>query len=413
MLQHVLHFSHSHDVMIDRIYVVTGVCTILAFVLGSTIADVAKEKASTLGEFPNSMPALATMKYISILAYWIHHKSGVWKPLLILNFRTSKVLLAVSGFVLQFAEERRQWRSSANQGSQPSNRWSAFFNFVQRRITKLYPLYALSVVVGYLMDYYGSCQPVKALLVVPYWIPPYHGHQCWGGAWFIPAIMGCYVVFPFFSSYLRKKTLGGTCTLLCFCFMLAQDVNLHAWTTFWLCSLVMGLAGPAPSQASLVMNPVHDMLSWKPLAWMGELALPLYITNFMAVEFTKRIFMEYHLDTKGLGCLVSQFIVMHAMAWMFWKFCASVQPAPAPAPAPLPPVPAPPVPAPAPPLPAPPVRAPPTAPPVQVPPAPPRPPHQQPPHQQPIQAQPQAQQHPPLHPCRKWNTKLILITRSS
>mmetsp|Transcript_116648 Transcript_116648/g.201520 ORF Transcript_116648/g.201520 Transcript_116648/m.201520 type:complete len:387 (+) Transcript_116648:62-1222(+) len=328
MLQHVLHFSHSHDVMISRIYVVTGVCTTLAFVLGSTVADVAREeKASTLDEFPNSMPALATMKYISILAYWIHHKwAGSWTFVSILSFRTSKCLLVVSGFVLQFAEERRQWRSSANQGSQPSNPWSAFFNFVQRRITKLYPLYALSVVVGYLVhNSYVGCKPVKALLVVPYWIPPYHIGQCWGGAWFIPAIMACYVVFPFFSSYLRKKTLIATCILLCFCSMLAQltyipsveksfhrqsfavalpwfllgmvlarfwvfattyrfyhvfcavacslspialyaakytgkhhehlvsDVNLHAWTTFWLCALVMGLAGPAPSQASLVL----------------------------------------------------------------------------------------------------------------------------------------------------------------
>mmetsp|Transcript_133954 Transcript_133954/g.232774 ORF Transcript_133954/g.232774 Transcript_133954/m.232774 type:complete len:84 (+) Transcript_133954:2-253(+) len=56
---------------------------------------------------------------------------------------------------------------------------------------------------------------------------------------------------------------------------------------------------------------------------MGELALPLYMTNFMAVAFVNNQFETYGLPTESGHCMAAQFIFMHVLAWMFYKFCAN------------------------------------------------------------------------------------------
>eukprot|EP00409_Alexandrium_fundyense_P001982 CAMPEP_0185905014 /NCGR_PEP_ID=MMETSP0196C-20130402/4275_1 /TAXON_ID=2932 /ORGANISM="Alexandrium fundyense, Strain CCMP1719" /LENGTH=105 /DNA_ID=CAMNT_0028624451 /DNA_START=122 /DNA_END=439 /DNA_ORIENTATION=+ len=87
-----------------------------------------------------------------------------------------------------------------------------------------------------------------------------------------------------------------------------------------------------------------SMLSWRPLAGMGELALPLYMTNSMAVLFVNRLLKEYSVPSMGLqgketlltaglpaawiaGKFIAQLTVMHIIAWMIWKMCSGAAPA--------------------------------------------------------------------------------------
>jgi len=100
-----------------------------------------------------------------------------------------------------------------------------------------------------------------------------------------------------------------------------------------------------------VFNPVLSLSSSKTLAFMGELALPLYMTNSMACFFVNRVLDSYGVpgskERLGQGMhrvLLSelltsdikpwlilnfslQFVVMHIVAWFLYTTCIAKAPA--------------------------------------------------------------------------------------
>jgi len=327
--------------------------------------------------FPRSMPAIASIKYICIIVFWINHK---WLGFRV--FHTSRMLLMLSGFVLQFAEERR---STTNQ----SDSWSTYYNFLVRRVTKLYPLFALAVLVADLKNsFHATCKPISNFLIFPALV---QNAECSFGDWFIPVIIACYMVFPVLSAQLRKIRFRMTCALVCLCFIvvrvsyskslslnrktfpiclsnflmgmalarlwtfLANFKQYHRfcefacvcsplalllvragpdwmlggpserpWVIFWQCVLLLAFAGPCESSDKMGFNPPLKLLSWDRLAWMGELALPLYMTNPMAVSFVRHLFADHGYHHLMIWqCWLAEFIFMHLMAYMFYTFCAT------------------------------------------------------------------------------------------
>merc|ERR1719401_211551 len=77
-------------------------------------------------------------------------------------FLTSEPMLMLSGFLLQFAEERR--------GISRFIEWNAYSDFIHRRYIKLYPLFALMIVVFYGVGE-ANCRAIQYLLVFPMWRP--------------------------------------------------------------------------------------------------------------------------------------------------------------------------------------------------------------------------------------------------
>merc|ERR1719387_3083233 len=96
--------------------------------------------------------------------------------------------------------------------------FDCYFSFIKRRVAKLYPLYALSVIVGYLGDFRKyECEPISGLLVFPKLMPYAKPQNCFTGAWFIPVVIGCYVAFPILSFHVRRLNLTGAIALGCCC----------------------------------------------------------------------------------------------------------------------------------------------------------------------------------------------------
>lgn len=331
------------------------------------------EALTHAARFPDSLPALSSVRYLTIVIFCVNH----WLVGLV---ETSKFLLTLSGFVLQFAEERRRKDHELD--------LNAYFGIICRRFTKLYPLFALSTLVGYSYGY--DCKPLKVLLVVPRWNPFVRSGTCFNGGWFIPVIMGCYVIFPIISQPLRKISFPRTCMLVCMSgtlFAFAQRGSLSferisllvnfpmfligmvlahlwalvhtfrlyvhfsefacplsliallakcdrndmvEWSCFWRCVLIMALACPIQSR----FNPVLHMLSWQPLVWMGEnLAMPIYMLAHFAMRIVTKLYDDYRINARlpdahaqsyqKLTIFVGFVVVVHTMAWMCSKLCRS------------------------------------------------------------------------------------------
>eukprot|EP00931_Biecheleriopsis_adriatica_P039099 TRINITY_DN22366_c0_g1_i2.p1 TRINITY_DN22366_c0_g1~~TRINITY_DN22366_c0_g1_i2.p1 ORF type:complete len:201 (-),score=27.68 TRINITY_DN22366_c0_g1_i2:116-718(-) len=78
-------------------------------------------------DMPKDVPALSSLRYLAVLSIWFGHE--YWH-----FWVTSPLFAMLSGFVLQFAEERRN-DDVTNLGA----KWTKFF---PRRFKSLYPLYA-------------------------------------------------------------------------------------------------------------------------------------------------------------------------------------------------------------------------------------------------------------------------------
>jgi len=123
---------------------------------------------------------------------------------------------------------------------------------------------------------------------------------------------------------------------------------IEPWITFWQIVMMLGFAGPRATVEHKCCNPMLSLLSWGPLATMGEnLALPLYATNTIACKFvdsfdifgtetrrwnpgvradnTARNFEDTHSPatlTPPYACQMAlQFLVMHVMAAMIHSSC--------------------------------------------------------------------------------------------
>mmetsp|Transcript_14106 Transcript_14106/g.26863 ORF Transcript_14106/g.26863 Transcript_14106/m.26863 type:complete len:483 (-) Transcript_14106:72-1520(-) len=372
--------SHRNSTLADAVYLTMLLSTIFAMLFtGNKTANAAGQMQRPL--FPKTLPALAALKYISILVFWQTHK---WGQLTHCPLHTSRLLLMLSGFVLQFAEERRSLTDDRSS-------FSGYCSFITRRLTKLYPLFALSVIVAELMGYYRTtCRPISSLLVFPALVQE---SECATGQWFIPVIFACYMIFPFLSTAMRRASFPLTCVLVClsalavqvsyssaisferrslipslpsfllgmvlarlwtflvifdwygrFCELVCPcslvmlwlahlrrghlrrvaPTSFQSWITLWQCMLLLGYAGPCEQSKAALSNPLLKLLSWERLAWMGELALPLYMTNPMAVSFVRHLFADHGYHHLMIWqCWLAEFIFMHLMAYMFYTFCAT------------------------------------------------------------------------------------------
>jgi len=153
----------SIESVFDTVYVIACLCIVFLLPSIASKMAIAHEKPHQKPLFPRSMPALASMRYIAILCLWIQHE---WMYI----FQTSMFFLLLSGFVLQFAEERR---SQAN-----DDKGTNYFGFIHRRLEKIYPLYALHVIVGYLGHFKDGCDPILNLAVLPNLMPYSEPQTC-------------------------------------------------------------------------------------------------------------------------------------------------------------------------------------------------------------------------------------------
>lgn len=362
------------------------------------------ETAKPKKDMPKSLPAISSLRYLAVLGIWFGHE--YWHFV-----ETSPFFAMLSGFVLQFAEERRGHDEMDNMGA----KW----RFFSRRFMRLYPIYALHVVTGSMAGlpwypgHHSGCPAVQDLLF---------GNDtglcdCGSGTWFIPKIIACYAMFPWVSQHLKRQDIKSlllllACTVLlvwgtqdetydhmALAFVMARFFIGMMLVPIWLkishypgyrvfsalaCNLglcivvlyasrtqsplflpllfkiplLLGVAGLCDNTAetTFMENPVLFCLSRPWLAWLGELALPLYMTNTLLTSFTDRsvfgwLNLRYNLQVSCLqheglngkpwewsnpdpGLLLkcpgqevlllvaTEFLVIHAAAYMIYNSCA-------------------------------------------------------------------------------------------
>lgn len=352
------------------------------------------ETAKPKQGIPKSLPAISSLRYLAVLSIWFGHEY--------LHFvETSPFFAMISGFVLQFAEERRSL-DEMDLGA----KWS----FFSRRFMRLYPMFALHVVTGSMAKlpwYPGkntSCDAWGWLSVGL--LNPNQWDDCGSGTWFIPQIIRCYAMFPWASQCLRRQNMKSLLLLLACSLYLAGTQPYHQWLDYvmtrffigmilvpiWMktscypayrvfsaltCNLgpciiiwyglkqgsnvlplsfevllLLGMAGLCDNavETTFTENPVLFVLSRPQLAWMGELALPLYTTNTLVTSFIDRNMPEsIHLSClqhdglngkpwrwenadpglllkcpgqEVLFLVATEFVVIHAAALLIYRSCA-------------------------------------------------------------------------------------------
>lgn len=111
---------------------------------------------------------------------------------------------------------------------------------------------------------------------------------------------------------------------------------LDGCVIFWQCIMILGFAGPMKAKQTST-NLAAACLSWERLAWMAELALPLYMTNHIVCDLLDKALAKLFADSfvcSGIQCsgqlawqlgpwyawyIVVQFVAIHAVAWAVWK----------------------------------------------------------------------------------------------
>lgn len=393
-----------------------------------------EEAVDARADLPSYLPALSSLRYLSMVTVWMKH---FWFPQL---FNTAEFVLILSGFVLELAEQRHKDTEDAA-GSQQSK----YQRFLSRRIARLYPLYALHVIIGHLTKPGPStCDPFRALLLYQSWgygTGTFQSgklvyYSCGIGTWFVSVIFGCYLLFPFMSRPMRHLPAGAASMLWVCCsifiilpralaspagarnvwwddvfhqqgssvglveLLVSQKSVLHGLPYFFLgmvlarswvaarllstsgsdtkrglvdrvsangCTLgmialgaqwfmflkhphimrngygirllnevwkisfqsvvVLGAAG-AKDSTSCLADPVRGVLSLPWVSWLGELALPLYLTISWACEFSNKMMILMGISQKGPSSqatyFISQFAVTHIIALTIYRSCGAL-----------------------------------------------------------------------------------------
>lgn len=380
--------------------------------------------------FPQVLPALQSLRYLAILSVWLKHW---WFQNM---FLSTDFFLILSGFILEFAEQRR------GRSAEDSSMLDKYKEFLPRRFARLYPLYALHVIIGYLSQPGPSkCSPVGALLLYQSW---WYGtgtfaldgegkshlvyDTCGTGTWFVSVIFGCYFLFPVVSQPLRKISnvvplwagaallvvvpralaspanapmvwwdnvfaqqaapvgamellfsqrslvhgfahfflgmvlarawsvgarssteggfIGSVCTYGCILGLAALAFELYVsmlvdfnvpsrwgvrlakelWKVVWQSALVLGASGPWDSPTNSLADPARWLLSLPWLSWMGELALPLYLTMHWACSFSDSFVSNSGVSATGSPGVrfVAQLATMHLVALMIYMSCGAL-----------------------------------------------------------------------------------------
>lgn len=375
---------------------------------------------------PAFLPALSSLRYLAIVTVWLKHH---WVPQL---FNTSEFVLMLSGFVLEYAEQRK---TKDEEGPLQLR----YKQFLPRRFARLYPLYALHVIIGHLTNKSLSCDPVRALLLYQSWgygTGFFAGGKlvyssCGIGTWFVSVIFGCYFLFPIMSRPLRNLPTGGAAVLWIACsifvvlprafaspagapkvwwndvfhpeqnavglveLLISQKSLLHGLAHFfmgmllsrcWACAgllsnstglvhrictngciigtialgvqwvtitkhpsmvrngygarflsevwkvifqsvVLLGAAGPS-NPAHCLSDPVRWVLSFPWIAWMGELALPLYLTTTWACDFSDKFMLHVGVARTGSSSqaayFVAQLVLTHLIAFTIYQSCGAL-----------------------------------------------------------------------------------------
>jgi hypothetical protein len=347
-------------------------------------------------DMPKTLPAISSLRYLAVVIIWFGHEYLHF-------FETSPLFAMISGFVLQFAEERR---------NHDEMDLRAKCRFFYRRFMRLYPIFALHVVAGNMAGLPwtpgGGHEPCPAWSWLSLGAFEPTLSCCGSGTWFIPMIIGCYAMFPWSSQYLRRLSIKSLLLLLACSLLLAgtqgkfQHTNLSfvmarffigmimvpiwmkisrypayrvfsalacnpglciliwwifreesvLWPPTWFeVLLLLGVAGICDNnvETTFTENPVLFCLSRPQLAWMGELALPLYMTNTLFTSFIDRNMQPLHVsclkhdglngkpwkwENDDLGNLfkcpgqevaflaATEFVVIHAAALLIYSSCA-------------------------------------------------------------------------------------------
>merc|ERR550514_888315 len=85
---------------------------------------------------------------------------------------------------------------------------------------------------------------------------------------------------------------------------------------------MLGAAGPSTAK----FDPLRGMLS--SLAWLGELALPLYLTITWACDFSNKLMLNLGVGEGGsfsqVAHFVSQLVVTHVIAFTIYQSCGAL-----------------------------------------------------------------------------------------
>jgi len=402
---------------------------VLFFLLPQALGAKTAEDVGSRTDLPPFLPALSTLKYLAVVTVWMKHH---WFEHL---FDTVEFVLMLSGFILEYAQQRVSEDADAGASLQ-----SKYQQFLPRRFARLYPLFALHVIFGLLSPKHAStCDPIRALLL----------YQCWGygtgtfdggklvyyscgiGTWFVSVIFGCYFLFPILSRPMRHLPSAAVPMLWVACSILiilpralaspAGNVNcwwsdvhhpgkvpvgfmellitkkslLHGLAHFfmgmvlarsWVSSILLGMSD-SEAKGSLIIrygcmlgaialgvqwitavkhpetvpgngygirmmneawkvtfqsvlmlgaagplagnfDPLRGLLSMRCLAWMGELALPLYLSVSWACDFSDKLMLQMGVSAKGSFSqgtyFVSQLVVMHVIALTIYQSCGAL-----------------------------------------------------------------------------------------
>mmetsp|Transcript_117473 Transcript_117473/g.226588 ORF Transcript_117473/g.226588 Transcript_117473/m.226588 type:complete len:442 (+) Transcript_117473:2-1327(+) len=127
-------------------------------------------------DFPNGLlhifPAFHGLRYISVMLLWLQH---YWFQG---SLSASQPLLLLAGIVLDFMETRRP---------SEDNIWTKYAGAVPERFTRLYPLYALHVILCYLSF------PVPGLADTE---GSFLQRTFSGSAWIVSVVFGSYILLP-------------------------------------------------------------------------------------------------------------------------------------------------------------------------------------------------------------------------
>eukprot|EP00746_Dinoflagellata_sp_MGD_P006943 gnl/MRDRNA2_/MRDRNA2_113698_c0_seq1.p1 gnl/MRDRNA2_/MRDRNA2_113698_c0~~gnl/MRDRNA2_/MRDRNA2_113698_c0_seq1.p1 ORF type:complete len:588 (+),score=66.40 gnl/MRDRNA2_/MRDRNA2_113698_c0_seq1:120-1883(+) len=409
-----------------------GVLALLVFfLLPQALGGHSEEAPDGRGNLPPFLPALSSLRYLAMVTVWLKHR---WFSQL---FDTSEFVLVLSGFVLEYAEQRK------SEGANVSLSYK-YHEFLPRRFARLYPLFALHIIIGLLSaSATSTCDPVRALLLYQSWgygTGTFMGgklvyNSCGIGTWFVSVIFGCYFLFPILSRPMRHLPSGALpilwvgCTIFIMIpralaapagnhnvwwddvfhqqgtavglmeLLISKKSLLHGLAHFFLgmvlarswvassllemsgsderpsltskvitygCSLgaillgalwftvlkhpnmmrnsyglrllseawkvscqsavMLGAAGPCTSGS---LDPARALLRMPWLVWLGELALPLYLTVSWACDFSDKLMLSMGVSQKGssiseVSYFVSQLVVTHGIALTIYQSCGAL-----------------------------------------------------------------------------------------
>merc|ERR1719265_113802 len=112
--------------------------------------------------------------------------------------------------------------------------------------------------------------------------------------------------------------------------MMRNSYGLRLLSELWKVScqsaLMLGAAGPCTPGG---FDPTRWVLSMPWLVWLGELALPLYLTVSWACDFSDKLLLSLGVSQQGssfseVSYFVSQLVMTHVIALTIYQSCGAL-----------------------------------------------------------------------------------------